>query len=254
MHTSISLKKSIVQSIFATIVMLVLYGLTQMGKMGPNPVGQSASYQSPLIVPAGYAFAIWSIIYLGIIAFPIYQWFYRKEGHPIWQEINSWFAVNVILNGIWLVFASYNWLWLSVVTIIFMLVTLYRINDLLIEINHSDERINFWLERAVFSIYFAWITLATALNVSAALQYNNWSGMGLSQQLWALIILPVTGLIAAFVFKKYRDGFYASVVVWAFVALVVRHLNSDPTIAYLAVGIATIFALLIIFKRKKILT
>ena len=234
----------------AIIIMLVLYSLTATGQMGDTPVGQTSNYQSPLIVPAGYAFSIWSIIYIGIIAFPVYQWFNHQEGHSCWKQVHLWFAANAIANGVWLVFASYEWYWLSVLIIVFMLVSLYKINDLLREIAKSEDKINFWLEQAVFSIYFGWITLATALNIGAALRYYEWGGLGLSEQVWAMIILPIAGIIAGLVFWKYKDALYAGVVVWAFTALVVRHMNSELMIAYMSGGIALTFILLIVFKSR----
>lgn len=253
MTQTIDLKPSIIKSIIAIVIMYILYTLTAMGYMGDNPVGQGSSYDRPLIVPSGYAFSIWSIIYLGITAFPIYQWFNRKEGNHLWKEVHNLFAINVIANGLWLVFASFDWLWLSLIVIIIMLVTLYKINELLILLHKSDANINYWLERAVMSIYFAWITLATALNVSAALSFYNWDGFGIAQEIWAMIILPVAALIAGLVFRKYRDAAYACVVVWAFVAIVIRHIDGQQMLAIIAGAVALIFAGLIVFKSKKVL-
>lgn len=250
---AIDLRPSIIRSIIAVIVMYILYALTAMGYMGDNPVGQGSNYDTPLIVPAGYAFSIWSIIYLGITAFPIYQWFNRKEGHQLWKEVHSWFALNVIANGLWLVFASYDWLWLSLLVISFMLVTLYKINELLIKLHQSEANINYWLERVVMSIYFAWITLATALNVSAALSFYNWDGFGISQEIWSMIILPIAALIAGLVFRKYRDAAYACVVVWAFVAIVVKHMDGQQVLAIIAGVVALVFTGLVVFKSKKVL-
>ena len=249
----VNLKPAIIKSIIAVVIMIILYALTALGYMGDNPVGQGSNYDRPLIVPAGYAFSIWSIIYLGIIAFPIYQWFKRKAGHQQWKEVHTWFALNVIANGLWLVCASYDWLWLSLLVIGLMLVTLYKINELLISLHQEGSVINYWAERAVMSIYFAWITLATALNVSAALSFYKWSGWGLSEETWAMIILPVAALIAGLVFRKYRDAAYASVVVWAFVAIVVRHMGSMQVLTVISGAVALIFAALAIFKSKKVL-
>lgn len=249
----VNLRPSILISIGAVVVMYVLYALTALGYMGDNPVGQGSSYDRPLIVPAGYAFSIWSIIYLGITAFPLYQWFKRKEGHPLWKKVHIWFAINVIANGLWLVLASYDWLWLSLVVITLMLVTLYKINELLITLHNTNEHINYWMERVVMSIYFGWITLATALNVSAALNFYNWNGWGISQEIWSMIILPIVALIAGLVFKKYRDAAYACVVVWAFVALVVRHIETQQTLAIISGSVAILFVALITFKSKRVL-
>lgn len=226
--------------------MIVLYFLTSLGYMGHNPVGQGSNYEAPLIVPEGYAFAIWSIIYLGIIAFPIYQLLKRKVGAKEWTKLHILFSINAISNGLWLVAASYDWQWITVMIILIMLFTLYQMNSLLDQRLRAGDEINYWLERFPLSIYFAWITLATALNFSSALDFYSWSGFGIDPVTWTLIIMTVAGAIAFLVYRKFREASYAGVVVWAFVALFVRHQGEVMSIAGLSIIIATIFALLTI--------
>ncbi len=243
-------RKSTIAAIASMIVMIILYALTALGYMGDNPVGRGGNYEEPLIVPAGYAFSIWSIIYLGLIVFPFYQW-YKKSDHPSWTRIKWLYSINVILNGLWLVAASYDYLVISVGIIISMLATLYMINKALISIEREGAPINYWLERLVFSLYFAWITLATVLNVSSALTFYQWDGFGISDVTWTSIMIPVAALVASLVFFTYRDKAYASVVVWAFVALAVKHFEQYPIIGYLAIGVVVLFAVYILTHLGK---
>jgi len=244
------MKKSIYLSILSTIIMIVLYTLTDLGYMGPNPVGQTANYNEPLIVPAGYAFAIWGLIYLGIIIFPLYQLFTNKDRNPLWKNVHAWFSLNVIGNGLWLVLASYDWLWLSVIVIIVMLISLYNINILIAKIKGTKERPHYWFEEFVFHIYFAWITLATALNISAALQFYDWNGFGVSENIWAIVILIVAAGIAALVFLKFKINAYAFVVIWAFMALIIRHSESNMVLTVLSGCIVILFFSLFFIERK----
>lgn len=237
-----NLSKSIYTSIIACIIMLVLYGLSATGLLGDNPVGQTANYVNPLIVPAGYAFSIWSIIYIGLIVFPFYQFAKRKSGDSRWKKVHTLYALNVIANGLWLAAASYDWQWISVIIIVFMLYTLVQINKYLDQMSADDTSISYWIEKFVFRVYFAWITLATALNVSSALTFYKWDGFGISEETWALIILPIVALVAGFISVKLRYIAYAGVVIWAFVAIVMKHYNSIDSIAYLAIAIVVIFA------------
>ncbi len=243
-------RNSIYLSLISTLVMLLLYGLSTLGYLGDSPVGQTSVDTEPLIVPAGYAFSIWGIIYTGLILFPIFQLIKKRDKHPLWHQVRILFSLNVIANGLWLAFASYNWLWMTVIVIIFMLISLYRINLLLIKIEAEGAAINFWTERLVFSIYFAWITLATVLNISAALNYYNWTGFGLSEVSWSLIILPIVAIIASTAVWKYKDSAYAGVVVWAFIALVIKHWEQIPIIAYISLAIALLFFILMFATKK----
>lgn len=226
----------------ATIVMFVLQYLAAQQFFGPNPVGQTSTDTNPLIVPAGYAFSIWGPIYLGLLVFPIFQLIKNRNDHDGWINFRQLFAANAILNGLWLVCASYDWLWLSVGVIVLMLVTLFRINKLLIRISAEGGKVNFWAERLVFSLYFAWITLATVLNVASALGFYGWDGFGLSEVNWTLVIGAVAIVITSFTALKFRDFIYPLVVVWAFVALGVRHWESTFSLVVLA-GVAIAVAL-----------
>ncbi len=219
--------------------------------LGHNPVGRTDSYNEPLVVPAGYAFSIWGLIYTGLIVFPIYQLIKRKERHELWKKVRIWFSLNVVANGLWLVFASYDWLWTTVLVILFLLVSLFKINELLIRIKSEGEKVNFWTERLVFSLYYAWITLATALNISAALNYYQWDGFNISDITWSLIVLTVTAVIAGLVFWKYRDTVFAGVVIWAFFALVVKHIEQHPTLAYFSIVVIVAFLVLMLVRRRR---
>lgn len=246
-----NLLPSIRYAVVATLIMIFCYLLTTLGYLGDNPVGRSGSYEEPLVVPAGYAFSIWGIIYLGILVFPVYSFFRRPSGSPLWKKVHQWFSINVVCNGLWLVCASYDWLWISVVIISIMLWSLYRIYDLLIQLEKDGERPAFWTEKVVFSIYFAWITLATALNIASALDFYQWDGWGIDPITWSVIILLTAAGITAWVSWKYRDAFYAGVVIWAFIALVVRHWTDHPVLGYLSLLITVIFIGLVFFYAFK---
>lgn len=225
------------------LVMLALYGLNATGNLGPNPIGTTSTATSPLIVPAPYAFSIWGPIYLGLIAFPIYQLIKKRENHPKWIPLRQWYAANVVANGLWLAAASYDWQWISVGIIFFMLISLFRINQLLRGIKASGVDVNYWLERLVFSLYFAWITLATVLNVSSALHFYGWGGFGISEVTWTIIMVVVAALVTGYTSRRYRDVAYAGVVVWAFVAFAVKHFGAGTQVlGMLGVAVAVVFA------------
>ena len=116
-----NLSSNILLSFLSVGFMFLLYGLTEAGFFGNNPVGQGSNFNVPTIVPEPYAFSIWGVIYLGLLIFPIYQWFKRRTSDPLWQKVHGLYAINVFANGVWLAAASYDWL---IVTVIIMLLLL----------------------------------------------------------------------------------------------------------------------------------
>jgi hypothetical protein len=238
-------------ALVAMLVMLVLYAFNATGNLGPNPIGTTSNATAPLIVPAPYAFAIWGPIYIGLIAFPIFQLIKQRDNHPAWIKLRAWFAVNVVANGLWLAAASFDMQWTSVGIIVFMLISLFRINQLLVTIERSEAARSYWLERLVFSLYFAWVTLATVLNVASALNFYGWDGGPLSLVTWTVVMVAVAALIAGYVSLKYRDVAYAGVVVWAFVAFAAKHFDAGTQVlGMLGVAVVVVFAAIMVWNAR----
>jgi|TARA_B110000046_G_scaffold167037_1_gene184406 benzodiazapine receptor len=238
-------KKTLFFSFIGLIVLLTLYTMTLYGFFGPHPIGTTDTSTRPLIVPQGFAFSIWGLIYTGLIAFPIYQLIKRKETYQ-WYSLRIWYSLNVILNGLWLVFASYDWLWMTVIIILMMLTSLVKIDHQIREMKKEKIEINYWMESFVFSVYFGWVTVATILNVAAALKFYQWNGWGIPELYWSLIILSVAAVIFVKLFRWYRDQAFISVGAWAFWALTLRHWGGLPILAYFSLAIMILFILLII--------
>jgi hypothetical protein len=199
-------------------------------------------------VPKGFAFSIWGLIYTGLIAFPIYQ-FIKKKEHPKWCSLRVWYSLNVVLNGLWLVCASYDWLWITVIIILMMLFSLIKIDHQIRNMKNEGVEINYWIESFVFSIYFGWVTLATVLNIAAALKFYDWDAWGIPELYWSLIILSITVVIIIKLFRSYHDQAFMTVGIWAFFALALRHWERLPMLAYFSLGIIMIFIILLIFNQ-----
>jgi hypothetical protein len=48
-----------------------------------------------------------------------------------------------------------------------------------------------WLVHIPFSLYTAWITVATVANVAGTLVYYEWGGWGISEPVWSVIMMGV---------------------------------------------------------------
>ena len=72
-------------------------------------------------VPAGYVFAIWGIIYIGWIAFAIYQFGSAQKESPRLRNLGYLFALSGIFNAAWLFTWHYNIFGLSVLVMLTLL-------------------------------------------------------------------------------------------------------------------------------------
>jgi hypothetical protein len=81
-----------------------------------------------------------------------------------------------------------------------------------------------------FSIYFGWISVATIANITALLVYWKWNGFGLSPQLWTVVVMAVAIVLAIVMLTRRRDVFYALVIDWALLGILLKRLadSSQP--------------------------
>ncbi len=69
-------------------------------------------------VPAGYVFAIWGIIYIGWIAFTVYQFLPAHKESPRLRGLGYLFALTGVFNAAWLFCWQYNHFTLSVIVML----------------------------------------------------------------------------------------------------------------------------------------
>src|SRR5512136_1912812 len=96
---------SVILTILATIVVNVLANALPLN--GQN-TGAISDRFKVLFVPAGYVFAIWGIIYIGLIAFAVYQALPKQQANPRLQRIVWLFIIGCIGNSAWIFLWHYN--------------------------------------------------------------------------------------------------------------------------------------------------
>ena len=102
-----------------------------------------------------------------------------------------------------------------------------------------------WLVNFPVSIYLGWISVATIVNVALGLYTLEWNGWGISDQLWTIIMIVTATTIAVIIRLKRRDLVYCGVIVWALIAIAIKHLDKF-SIAATAGSLATLLILVII--------
>ena len=192
-------------------------------------------------VPAGYVFAIWGIIYLGWIAFTIFQFQSSQKESPRLRRLGYLFAISNIANAAWLFCWHYNRFGLSVLVMLVLLGSLIA-SYLRLNVNRSDvKRLEYWSVDVLFSVYLGWITVATVANITDWLYWIGWNGFGISPQAWAVIMLIVASLLGLGMAWMRRDVSYLVVLVWAFIGIAVK--QTPAPIVVLSAWIAAIVML-----------
>lgn len=182
-----------------------------------------------LFTPAPFTFSIWSIIYLALTGFVIYQINPTKKEKGIlttslFLKIRFTFIFSCIVNILWIFSWHYLNLGLSVLLMLLLLVSLIYVNRL-IRTNKLNSRENLFIH-IPFSLYFGWITVATIANITAFLVAYNWDGFGLSPATWTILILVIGILVAITVVIQNKDYVYPLVILWAYGGILANHLSS----------------------------
>lgn len=237
-------------NVIAVIATLAVNSLSQVLPFNGQTSAEIANRYADrtFFLPANYVFSVWGVIYIGMIAFAIFQALPSQRENPRLRRIGYWFAVSGIANATWLVLFHWNQFALSTIAMIVLLACLLRIY-LVLRDGQPISALEFWTTRIPMSIYFAWITVATVANFTYVGVDANWDGFGIAYSTWGAIMLVVAGIIAGFVAVRYRDIAYMGVIVWAFAGIVVRH-SAVSEVALAAavmavlVGVAAFFAFL----------
>ncbi|HSK87371.1 MAG TPA: tryptophan-rich sensory protein [Anaerolineales bacterium] len=205
-------------------------------------------------VPAGYVFSIWSVIYLGWIAFIIFQFLSSQKESPRLRRLGYLFALSNLANAAWLFCWHYNLFGLSVLVMLTLLGLLIA-SYLRLNVNRSSvTRLEYWSVDVMFSVYLGWITVATVANITSWLYFVGWDGFGIAAQTWAVIMLAVASLLGLAMAWTRRDAGYLAVLVWAFAGIAIKQ-TSAPTVvlsAWIAAALMLGLAIFSLARRQTV--
>lgn len=205
-------------------------------------------------VPAGYVFAIWGIIYIGWIAFVIYQFRSSQKGSPRLRRLGYLFALSNIANAAWLFCWHYNQFGLSVLVMLTLLGLLIA-SYLRLNVNHSSvSHAERWSVDIPFSVYLGWITVATVANVTDLLYLVEWNGFGIAAQAWAVIMIAVASIVGLLMALTRKDAAYLFVLVWSFIGIALKQTPAPSvvTAAWIGAGLMLVLAVYSLMRRKTV--
>jgi hypothetical protein len=178
------------------------------------------------ITPANYAFAIWGLVYIGLIGFGIYQLQPTQRENPRLRHSGYLLTIACIAQCAWIylflarLFPLSN---LAMLGILVPLMVMYQRLGIGRERVSRQER---WFIHLPISIYLGWISVATIVNVATALYSLKWDGWGIAPSIWTVVMMTTASIIAAVMSIQHRDTAYVLVIVWALVAIAIRQANT----------------------------
>lgn len=229
----------------AFIAVIVMNTLANTMPLNGQTTGEISNRLLVLFTPAGYVFSIWSIIYLLLAVWIIAFWVRLRKGQTPSSKIALFFILSCIFNISWLLLWHYEFFAWSIVAMLGYLVALIA---LYLQYGNSERT---FTERLPISVNMGWISVATIANISFVLTYYNWSGWGLSDQLWTVIMLTVATALALHIRFHHFDIPFALVFIWAFIGIAVKYGTGEMlvTTASLFLSGVILTGILLIKKR-----
>jgi hypothetical protein len=227
----------------ALIATIVINYLSNTGVFNGNTMKTISDKYQNFFTPAGYAFSIWGLIYIGLLAFVIYTvtgLFKKVEDEWPVLEVGWWFVISCVANSFWVIAWLYDYIGLSVVLMTVLLFSLIKII-----LNTRMELDDLPLKKIAFvwwpfCLYSGWIAVALIADVAAYLTKIKWNGFGISEIAWTLIMIVIAGIINLIITWNRNMREFALVGVWALVAIAVTNWNGQKPIVYCALTVAGI--------------
>ena len=248
------MNKDLIRQISVVIALIITIAVNIMSNTLPFndlTAPEIADSFDVYFVPAGYVFSIWSLIYLGLIAYAIFQLLPAQRENPRLRQTGWWFVLSCAANSAWLFLWHYGYFALSVVAMLTLLISLVAIYLRLGVGRQAVPSAERWLVHLPFSIYLGWITVATIANVTAFLDSISWNGFGISAEIWTYIMLVVAIAVAGLMAYSRQDIAYLLVLIWAFIGIGVEQADTPQVAnaAYFAAGVVAVFVILVIIQK-----
>jgi hypothetical protein len=244
-------------NLVAALATIAVNGLANAVPFNGQTTGEVSDKFDVLFVPAGYVFAIWGVIYLGLLAFGIYQVLPSQRENARLRRIGYLFVLGSLANIAWLPLWHYERFPLSLVAMVVLLLSLIGIY---LELDIGRVRVPPVEKAAVdlpFSIYLGWITVATIANVTDVLDYIGWGGWGIGPEVWTIIMLLAGLAIATTVSFTRGDIAYSAVLVWAYIGIAIKQSETPSVVAAawimtVLIVLMTAFGTLVHRRRRQV--
>lgn len=216
------------------IAMPVVGWLSQTGAFGPDQGTISDRYPT-LLVAAGYAFSIWSVIFALDVVYGVLQATGTRRRDPVLGRIAPAAAAGFFLTAIWMPLFSQEMFWLCVGVIF---AALGCIGWCAVVLTRAGGHFWAWL---ALSLHAGWLALAAFLNLAQTIVADG--VLSASDMLgWSAVLYLLAALVLLGMNQLMRGNLaFAAAAAWGLAAVYVEQSRSGlagaGTAAWIAVAI-----------------
>lgn len=200
--------------LIAVLAVIFINYLASKGYIGGVTPDVISNKYPTVITPAGYAFSIWGLIYIGLIAFSIFQAMPMQRDN--FKKIRTPFLISCLANCVWIFLWHHEQIVASVCAMLVLLASLIAVN---INLSAKDS----FLARIPFGIYFGWICVATIANISICLSYLGMQTTLPTSILLTCILIIIAAILGILLRFKLPNAAFALAIAWAILAIALKN-------------------------------
>lgn len=212
----------------ATTATVIVNWLANMLRIGGETTGSVSGAHPTLVTPAGYAFSIWSVIYVGLFAFTARVMRDPGLDHQRRRRIFWSYLASSVLNATWIVVWHLGLVTLSagvIAALLTSVLVIYKTLDEHRAVTSLRQRLTLLVP---ISLYAAWLSVATVINITIAIRANGLAGTLLPSATWAMLLLVVLAGLTLVVALPRRDVAWLAVATWALAAVGAARIGEQP--------------------------
>jgi len=195
---------------------------------------------NPPVQPAGWAFAIWGVIYLGLIGHGLYGVTNHRDDTP-WNKGRVALAISLFVGVFWLPVALVSPA-LATVMIWIMLM------GALVSLYQARSAKPNWVANLPVALYAGWLTAASFVSIGLVL-----AGYGFAGEVFAATIaLGLATVFAIYNQIKLQHWTYGAAVAWGFSGIAAANWGEQWLVTVLSAIAAVMIAGLAIPRKRPV--
>lgn len=254
---SSDLTRQVVVLVGAVLATLAgFWGSGAGGGASQQEVGDGAlAADATPVAPGEPAFGIWSVIYVGLLAYAVWQALPAQRSDPR-QRRTGWLVLtSMVLNAGWIAVVQAELIEASVVVIVAILAVL------VVTVRRLQERAPAGVVEAVVvdgtvGLYLGWVTVATIANAFAVAVAAGADAQSPGADLWAVVALSAAGAagVGYAVWTRGRLAIGAAMswgLLWVVVARTGGELRSTPAAVAAAIAAGLVVASTVVARLRR---
>ena len=204
------------------VAVLWVNAMAGSGALSGESIGLIANRYPSFFLPANYVFGIWSLIYLALVAFPLFQALPAQRSSRVVQAVGWWWAGSGVLNIAWVALFSFSRFAAALAVMVALLGTLVVIH---VRVAHTASTAT-WGERLfvawTFDVYLAWISVAFIANTFQYMTFQEWAGWGVPGEVWSAGMMVAATALGGYMAVARGAWVFPLIVAWAVSGIAVR--------------------------------